>query len=235
MSNAAEIKVLASGGFRSAYLDLIPEFERSSGHKVVSTWGGSMGSAPTTIPNRMQRGEATDVVIMAGAGLDDLIGQGKVASGSRVDLARSTIGIAVRAGAPKPDIGSVAAVKQALTQAKSVAFSSSASGVYLIGLFERMGIGDAMKSKSRQVSGEPVAAVVARGEAEIGFQQISELLPVKGIDYVGLLPAEIQEVTVFFAGIATNAVQAEAARALIKYLSAPAAAAVIKKSGMEPF
>ena len=234
-ATAAEINVLASGGFRAAYIALIPGFERDSGHKVVSAWGGSMGSAPTTIPSRMQRGEATDVVIMAGDGLDDLIRQGKVAAGSRVDLARSMIGIAVRAGAPKPDIASTDAVRRALTQAKSVAFSSSASGVYLIGLFERMGIGDIMKAKSKQVSGEPVAAVIARGEAEIGFQQISELLPVQGIDYVGPLPADMQEVMVFAAGIAANAQQADAARTLIQYLAAPANAAVIKKSGMEPF
>ena len=127
---------------------------------------------------------------MAGEGLDDLMRQGKVAAGSRVDLARSMIGVAVRAGAAKPDIASLDAVKRSLIQAKSVAFSSSASGVYLIGLFERMGIGDLMKAKSKQVSGEPVAAVVvARGDAEIGFQQISEILAVKGADYVGPLPS----------------------------------------------
>jgi molybdate transport system substrate-binding protein len=234
MANAAEIKVLASGGFRAAYLALAPGFESASGHKVVSTWGGSMGSAPTTIPNRLQRGEVYDVVIMAGDGLDDLIRQGKVAAGSRVDLARSMIGVAVRAGAPKPDMGSVDAVKRALTQAKSVAFSSSASGVYLSGLFERLGIGDMIKAKRKPVVGEPVAAVVARGEAEIGFQQISELLPVPGIDYVGPLPAEIQEVTIFSGGIAANASQADAARALLKYLAAPTHAAAIKKSGMDP-
>ena len=224
----------ASGGFRAAYLKLVPGFERASGHKVMSAWGGSMGSAPTTIPNRLQRGEVYDVVIMAGDGLDDLIRQHKIVAGSRVDLARSMIGVAVRAGAAKPDISSAEAVKRALTQAQSVAFSSSASGVYLIGLFERMGIGEIMKAKSKQILGEPVAAVVARGEAEICFQQISEILPVQGIDYVGPLPNEIQEITIFAAGIAANAQQAQAARELMQYLSAPANAAAIKKSGMEP-
>jgi molybdate transport system substrate-binding protein len=234
MSNAAEIKVLASGAFRAAYLALAPGFERASGHKVESTWGGSMGSAPTTIPNRLQRGEVYDVVIMAGDALDDLIRQGRVAAGSRVDLARSMIGVAVRKGAHKPDISSVEALKRALTQAKSVAFSSSASGVYLIGLFERMGVGDMMKAKSRQVSGEPVGAFVARGEVELGFQQISELLPVEGIDYAGPLPAEVQEVTIFSGGVGANARQVEAARALLKYLSAPANADAIRNSGMAP-
>jgi molybdate transport system substrate-binding protein len=234
MAKAAEIKVLASGGFRAAYLALAPGFERASGHKLESIWGGSMGSAPTTIPNRLQRGEVFDVVIMARDGLADLARQGKVTANSQTDLARSMIGIAVRAGAPLPDISSVDALKRTLTQAQSVSFSSSASGVYLIGLFERLGIGAMMKGKSKQASGEPVGDLIARGDAEIGFQQISELLPVKGITYVGPLPAEIQEVTVFSGGIATNAPQADAARALLKYLSDPANAAVIRKSGMEP-
>lgn len=233
-AQAAEIQVLASGGFRAAYLALAPGFEAASAHKLVSTWGGSMGSAPTTIPNRLQRGEVYDVVIMAAEGLDDLIRQGKVAAGSRVDLARSMIGVAVRAGAAKPDIATVDALKRALTQAKSVAFSSSASGVYLAGLFERMGIGDMIKAKRTPVVGEPVAAVVARGEAEIGFQQVSELLPVPGITFVGPLPDEIQEVTIFSAGIAANATQPQAARALIQYLSAPANASAITRSGMSP-
>jgi molybdate transport system substrate-binding protein len=234
MANAAEIKVLASGGFRAAYLALAPGFERASGHKVESTWGGSMGSAPTTIPNRLQRGEVFDVVIMARDGLADLARQGKVTANSQTDLARSMIGVAVRAGAPVPDISTVDAFKRTLTQAQTVSFSSSASGVYLIGLFERLGMGAMMKRKSKQASREPVGELIARGDADIGFQQISELLPVKGITYVGPLPAEIQEVTVFSGGIAANAPQADAARALLKYLSDPANAAIIRNSGMEP-
>lgn len=233
-ADAAPIKVLASGGFRAAYLALAPGFEAASGYKLESTWGGSMGSAPTTIPNRLQRGEVYDVVIMAANGLDDLIRQGKVAAGSRVDLARSMIGVAVPAGAAKPDISSVDALKRALTQARSVAFSSSASGVYLASLFERLGIGEMINAKRTPVVGEPVAAVVARGEAEIGFQQVSELMPVPGIDLVGQLPHEIQEVTIFSAGVAANATQPQAARALIQFLSAPANAAAITRSGMSP-
>lgn len=234
MATAAAIKVLASGGFRAAYLALAPGFERDSGHKVESIWGGSMGSAPTTIPNRLQRGEVYDVVIMAREGLDQLIREGMVAAGSRVDLARSMIGAAVRAGAPKPDLGSVDALKRALTQAQSVAYSSSASGVYLQGLFERLGLGEMMKAKGRQVSGDPVGAFLARGEVELGFQQISELLPVQGIDFVGPLPADVQEVTIFSGGVGSAAPRAEAARALLRYLASPANAAIVKNSGMMP-
>ncbi len=234
MARAAEIKVLSSGGFRTAYLNLVPEFELTTGHKVVTTAGGSMGSAPTTIPNRLQRGEIFDVVILAGDALDELMKQRLVVAGSRVDLARSRIGVAVRAGAPKPDISSTDAVRRTLLEAKSIAYSSSASGVYLIGLFQRLGVADKLKPISKQVTGEPVGAVVARGEAEIGFQQVSELLPVKGIDYVGPLPPEIQEITVFAAGVPASAKDPDAARALIKFLSSPAAASVIRKTGMEP-
>ena len=234
MTHTLEIKVLASGGFRAAYLALAPGFEVASGHKVVSIWGGSMGSAPTTIPSRLQRGEVYDVIIMAREGLDELIRQGKVIAGSRVDLARSMIGMAVRAGAPSPDISSMDAFKHTLAQAQSVAFSSSASGVYLMGLFERLGIGEQMKAKSRQVSGEPVGEVLAHGDAQIGFQQVSELLPVKGIEFVGTLPAELQEITVFSGGIGASAPQADAGRALLTYLVAPANAAAVSASGMQP-
>jgi len=234
MNNATSIKVLASGGFRAAYLALAPGFESEGRYTLEGIWGGSMGSAPTTIPNRLRRGEVYDVVIMARDGLDALIHEGKVAAGSRVDLARSMIGVAVRAGAPMPDIGSVDALKRALAQAQSVAYSSSASGVYLQGLFERLGLGEMMKAKGRQVSGEPVGAFLARGEVELGFQQISELLPVEGIRYVGPLPAAVQEVTVFSGGIGAQSPQPQAARALLQYLAAPANAAAIRNSGMEP-
>jgi molybdate transport system substrate-binding protein len=232
-SGAAEIKVMSSGGFRAAYLSLAPEFERTTGHKLVSIWGGSMGSAPTTIPNRLKAGEAADVVILAGSSLDDLIKEGQVVAGSRTDLARSIIGVAVRAGAPKPDISSTASIIRALDQAKSISYSSSASGVYLAGLFRRLGIADRLGSRIIVADG-PVGSVVARGEAEIGFQQVSELLPIPGIDYVGPLPAEIQEVTIFSAGIAANAKEAEGGRALVRFLTSTAAAPLVKKSGMDP-
>ena len=193
-----------------------------------------MGNAPDSIPSRLARGEPVDVVILASTALDDLIKQGKVVPGSRVDLARSTIGMAVRAGAPKPDISSVDALKRALLEAKSIAYSASASGVYLsTEMFPRLGIADQIKDKAKRIESERVGTVVARGDAEIGFQQVSELLPIAGIDYVGPLPAEVQQVTIFSAGIAVGAKEPEAARGLIQFLASPAAAPVVTKTGME--
>ena len=226
---------MTSGGFTAAYLQLVPEFEHATHNTVVTAFGASMGKTPDAIPNRLQRGEAIDVVILAGPALDDLIKQGKVVAGSRVDLVRSSIGMAVRAGAVKPDISSVAAFKRALLQAKSIAYSDSASGVYLSTvLFPRLGIADEIKGKSRTIEAtDRVGAVVARGDAEVGFQQISELLPVPGITLVGPLPPGAQQVTVFAAGIVVGARQPAAARALIAFLASPAAAPVIVKSGLE--
>ena len=231
----AEINVMSSGGFTAAYRDLTPEFERATQNKVVTAYGASMGGAPDSIPSRLQRGEPADVVILAAPALEELIKQGKVVAGSRVDLARSIIGMAVRAGAPKPDISSVGALKRTLLQAKSIAYSASASGTYLsTELFPRLGIADQIKGKSKRIESERVGTVVARGDAEIGFQQVSELLPIAGIDYVGPLPDEVQQVTIFSAGIAVGAREPDAGRALIKFLASPAAVPVIKKSGLEP-
>src|SRR5215216_906678 len=228
-AQAGEIKVMMSAAFKEAYLELVPQFERASEHKVVTI------QAPTIdMMTRLKGGETVDLVIMAGPSIDELIKDGKIVPGSRADLAKSGIGVAVRQGAPKPDIGSADALKRALLAAQSVAYSTGPSGVYLAGLFQRMGIADALKPKIKQVKGEPVGAVVARGEAEIGFQQVSELLPVAGIDFLGPLPPEIQEITVFAAGLHVNAKEPEAAKALVKFLTAPATAPVIKKTGMEP-
>jgi molybdate transport system substrate-binding protein len=234
-ARAEEIKVMTSGAFTAAYLQLIPEFQRTTHHKIVTAYGASMGNAPDSIPSRLQRGEPVDVVILASGALDQLIKQAKVVPGSRVDLVRSSIGMAVRAGAPKPDISTVDALKRTLLQAKSIAYSASASGVYLSQeMFQRLGIPDQIRGKCKRIANEPVGAVVARGDAEIGFQQISELLPVPGIDYVGPLPSEVQKVTVFSAGVAVGARQPDAARALIKFLASRAAGPAIKKSGLEP-
>jgi molybdate transport system substrate-binding protein len=231
----AEVNVMSSGGFTAAYRDLTPEFERATQNKVVTAYGASMGGAPDSIPSRLQRGEPADVVILAAPALDELIKQGKVVAGSRVDLARSIIGMAVRAGAPKPDISSVDALKRTLLQAKSIAYSASASGVYLsTELFPRLGIADQIKGKSKRIESERVGTVVARGDAEIGFQQVSELLPIPGIDYVGPLPPEVQQVTIFSAGVAVGAREPDAGRVLIKFLASPAAAPAITKSGLEP-
>lgn len=234
-ARADEIRVMTSGAFTEAFLQLVPAFERQTGHKVITSFGASLGNAPDSIPMRLQRGEPVDLVILAGSALDDLIAQGKVTRGSRVDLVRSTIGVAVRAGAPKPDVSTVAALTRALLEAKSIAYSASASGVYVsTELFQRLGIADRVAAKSRRVERERVGAVIARGDAEIGFQQVSELLPIEGITYLGPLPEEVQRVTVFSAGIAANATSPAAARALVAFLRSPAAAPVITKTGLDP-
>jgi molybdate transport system substrate-binding protein len=232
---AEQLRAMTSGGFTSAYLELVPEFERTTGHTVATSFGASMGDAPDSIPARLRRGEPVDVLILARQALDDLVAERRVAADSRVDLVRSGIGMAVRAGAPKPDIRSVEALRRTLLDARSVAYSASASGLYLsTELFDRLGIAGAMKGKARRIESERVGAVVARGEAEIGFQQISELLPVAGIEYVGPLPPEVQRLTVFAAGVATNAAAPRAARALIAFLAAPAARPVMLRHGLEP-
>jgi molybdate transport system substrate-binding protein len=234
-SRADEIKVVTSGGFTAAYLELIPRYEAATHNKLVTEFGPSMGTTHNAIPIRLERGEAIDVVIMAGPALDDLIQQGKVRAGSRVDLVQSLIGMAVKAGAPRPDISTVEALKHTLLAAKSIAYSDSASGVYLsTELFPKLGIADQIKGKSRKIEADPVGGVVATGEFEIGFQQISELRPVKGIDIVGPLPPGAQRITVFAAGIPATAAHPEAAKALIEWLASPVAYAAIKKSGLEP-
>ena len=230
MTQAADINVLASNALKEAYLELVPGFEKATEHKVATTWAGT-----NDIKKRMAAGETYDLVIMAGPALDELVKQGKIVPGSRVDLAKSGVGVAVRAGAPKPDISSGDALKRALLAAKSIAYSSGPSGVYMEGLFRRLGIADEIKPKLKQTQpGNPVGEVIARGEAEIGFQQVSELLPIAGIDYIGPLPPDIQHITVFSGGIHTGAKQPDAAKALVKFITAPAAVPVIKKKGMEP-
>jgi molybdate transport system substrate-binding protein len=230
MARAAEIRVIASPAFRESYLELVPQFEKASRHKVVTEWAGT-----SDIMKRMKTGESVDLVIISAASLDELSRLGKIAPGNRVDLAKSGVGVAVRKGAPRPDISSGEALKRALLSAKSISYSSGPSGVYLADLFERWGVAEQLKPKIRQTPpGVAVGDLVARGEAEIGFQQVSELLPVAGIDYIGPLPKDIQQVTVFSGGIHAAAKEPDAARALLKFLTAPAAAPVIRKKGMEP-
>lgn len=232
---AAEIRVMISGGVAAAYRELVPQFERTTGHAVLSVYGPSMGTTQNAIPARLARGEPADVLVMVGDALGALAAQDKAVAASRVDLARSRIGMVVRAGAPKPDISSPEALKRALLAAASVAYSDSASGVYVGSeLFAKLGIADAMKGKARMIPAEPVAAVVARGDSELGFQQISELLPVRGADLVGPLPDSLQRITVFSAGIARDAREPDAGRALIAFLASPAAARVLQNSGLDP-
>jgi len=222
--------LLASSATKDAYLELIPEFEKATGHKVSAAW-----SSTPDVQKRIAAGEAADLVILGDSGTEELIKQGKLAPGSRANFAKSGIGVAVRAGAPRPDISSADAVKRSVLAAKSVAYSAGASGIYLVSMFQKLGISDQVKAKTAAVKpGEPVGEVVARGDAEIGFNQLSELIRVTGIQILGPLPAEIQNITLYSGGIHTATKEADGATALVKFLTAPAAAPIIKKHGLEP-
>lgn len=229
-AQAAEVKVMAANAVKEAYLELVSAFEKSTGHKVTTIWGGTEG-----VTKRISGGEVVDIVVIAAPNIDRLIAEGKLVSGSRADFAKSGVGVAVRTGLPKPDVSSAEAVKRAVLAANSVAYSSGPSGFYVADLFKRMGISDQIKEKVRQpASGVQVGELVARGEADLGFQQISELLHVKGLDYLGPLPPEIQNMTIYSAGLHTAAPAPDAARALVKSLTSPQAGPVLKKIGMEP-
>jgi molybdate transport system substrate-binding protein len=232
---AADIHVMSSAGFKAAYLELVQKFEANTGHHVVNAWGPSMGATPQAMPNRLARGEPADVVIGVREALDKLGAEGKVDAKTESDLAKSVIGAAVRAGPPPPQKSKVERFKRALETAKSIAYSDSASGVYIeTVIYPKLGMSDAVKAKSRAIPADPVGEVVARGDADLGFQQLSELKPVKGIDLLGPIPAEVQKVTTFTAAIATSAKERAAGEALIAFLSAPEAADAIRRSGMEP-
>jgi molybdate transport system substrate-binding protein len=238
-ASAADVHVMVSAGFYHAYAELVPAFEKASGHHVITTRGPSMGDSPEAIPTRLARGETADIVILDGSATDELAQRGFVRADSKVTLAHSIIGMVVRAGSAKPDIGNVEAFKKALLAAKSIGYSDSGSGTYLsTTLFKKLGIDDQVMPKSRKVrgppSGEPVAAVVARGEAEIGFQQVSELMHVEGVTLVGAIPAELQPGFTFAGALTRAAKEPEAATALIRFLASAEAAAVISKAGLKP-
>jgi molybdate transport system substrate-binding protein len=233
-AHAGEIRLLASAALKAAYLELLPQFESQTGHKVAAEWSSSRA-----IQKRMAAGEDADVVIVAsilGDNLaEELTKQGKLLAGSHVVFAKSGVGVAVRAGAPKPDISSVDALKTSLLDARTIAYSAGASGVYIVRLLQKLGIYDQVKSKAVAVRpSEPVGEVVARGDAEIGFHQVSELLPVKGIHYLGPLPAEIQNITVYSGGIHSGTKVEAAAKALVTFLSTPPATLSLRKHGLEP-
>jgi molybdate transport system substrate-binding protein len=232
---AAEIKVLATTAMKSSLDALAPQFAAASGHTPRIVYGPS-----GALTRRIAEGERVDLVILAG-GIDSLIEQGRVLRDSRADIAAARIGVAVRKGAAKPDISSPDAFRATLLAARSVAFagpaSGGASGVYLMKMFDRLGIAAEVNAKARFARGGPdglVSALVAAGEAEIGLQQISEILSVDGVDLVGPLPEPLQSVTVYSAGILGNAGQPEAAASLIGFLKSPAAAAVFRAKGLEP-
>ena len=232
---ADEVVVMTSGAFSAPFEVAAPWFERRTGHDVVAIFGPSTGDAPDAIPARLEHGENADVVVVSAQALDALIAAGEIERGSRRDLVLSRIGMAVRAGAPKPDISSVDALVRTVRGARSIAYSSSVSGTYLATeLFPRLGLADELSAKGRRVEGERVGAVVARGEAELGFQQISELVGLDGIDYVGPLPDEAQRVSTFSAGIAAGAESAAAARALVAFLASPDLGPVVEHYGLEP-
>ena len=232
---AADIQVITSGAFAEALKALVPEYEKQSPNKVIISYGSSMGVAPDSIPTRLGRGEKFDVLILAAPALEGFIKSGAVQPSSRVDLVASVMGGVVKAGAPKPDISTMAGLKQALLNAKSVAYSASASGVYLsTELFPKMGISEQMDKTAKKIYSERVASVVARGEAELGFQQVSELLPIPGVDFIGELPPEAQKTVFFSAGITNNVNNLGASRDLIAFLASPKAAPTIQKAGLKP-
>jgi molybdate transport system substrate-binding protein len=228
-AGAAEIKVIGSPGVREIYTHLLPDFEKATGHKIVTTWDGV-----TNVTRRVSGGETADLVLLPAENIDVLLKEGKVV-GPRTDVAKSGVGVAIRAGAPKIDISTSGGLRKAVLAAKSVAYSAGPSGLYMAALFQKWGIAEALKGKLvAPPSGAQIGEVLARGDAEIGFQQVSELLPYKNINYLGPLPADIQEITVFSAAVHKAASAPEAARALIKFLTAPEALPVIRKAGMEP-
>ena len=233
-ATAADIKVMISAGFFNVYADLGPAFEKLTGHKLITTRGPSVGDSPEAIPTRLTRGEGADVVIMDGTGVDLLDQRGMTRPGSRMPLAESFIGMVVRAGQPKPDISTVEAMRKTLLAAKSIAYSDSSSGTYLSTIgFKKLGVADEIVGKTRKVrgppSGEPVAAVVARGEA-----QVSELIHVPGVDFVGTVPSDIQPPTLFVGALPKNSQQPDLAVALLRFLSSAEAAGVITKAGLKP-
>ncbi len=227
---AQEISVLATAGYKGAFLELLPRFEQANQSKVVARFSRS-----TDILKRIQAGENVDVVTLPSDSLQVLLQSGKVVPGSLVDLAKSGIGVAVRAGAPKPDISSSEAVKRAVLASRSVGYSGGASGTYIAGMFQQLGIWEVVKPKSRQTPlGVAVGELIARGEVDLGFHQMSELLPVAGIDIIGPLPPELQHFTMFSSAIHVAARDPSVARALIQFLASPSAVPVIRKNGMEP-
>ena len=229
MAHSAEIKVLSTQATEEAYRELVPQFEKATGHKVTTVFTGTLDAN-----KRLAAGETYDLLIMASDAIDGHIKSGKVA-GSRIDLAKSGVALGVKAGAPKPDIGSVEALKKTVLAAKSIGYATGPSGIYMVSLFEKLGLTDALKPKLKQTtSGVFVGTLIASGEAEIGFQQVSELIHFPGVDYVGPLPAEVQRYTTFSSGVIAGTAQADAAKALAAFISAPAAAQAYKKRGMEP-
>lgn len=232
---AQEVTVMISGGFKAALEKLAPRYEAQSGDRIVLISGPSMGKTPQAIPNRLARGESADVVIMVGDALDALAHDRMVKDGSRVELADSPIGMVVKAGSPVPDIGTDTALRQTLLQASTVAYSDSASGRYVQSqLFKTLGINEQMEGKAHRVERIPVASEVAKGKYSIGFQQVSELLPVPGVTFVGKLPDNLQYITRFAGAVTARAAHPTEGKALLDFLSSAKARETISATGMIP-
>lgn len=230
-----ELHVLTSGGFSAAFDTLAAQYTAETGTRIVTGHGPSMGETANAIPARLARREPADVVILARSALDKLVASGQVAPGTEIDLGLSKIAVAVKEGAPIPDISTADAVRATLLSAKSVAWSDSASGVYIqTTMLDRLGVADQVRPKGAMIPATPVGEIVAQGKAEIGFQQLSELKPVKGIRIVGLLPESLQKVTPFSGGVVAYSPRQKPAKALLAYLSSPKAYAAIRETGLEP-
>jgi molybdate transport system substrate-binding protein len=232
-AGAAEIKVLHGGAFTQVIANVVPEFEKQTGHKVTLA-RETVGA----LTKRIEEGEAFDLAVLTPGAIEDLIKKGKIVAGSRANLARVGVGVVVKEGAPRPDIGSVDAFKRALLAAKSVAYidpqAGGSSGIYVADLLVKLGVADQVKPKAVLIHGGAVAEHIAKGEAELGIHQISEILPVKGITLVGPLPKEIQNYTTYSAGLGANSKAPEAAKALVGFLTDPKVTPLIKDKGMEP-
>lgn len=229
MAGSTQVEVWSTVALKEAFRVLMPQFEQASGHRADVKW------VPTVdLMKRLKAGDRTDLVIGTRKNIDELVGAGVIDASSLVPLVRSFVAMAVRAGARKPDISSARALERALVEATSIAYSLGPSGVHMAALIERFGLRDALAPKTKITKGQPVGAVVARGEAELGFQQLSELMPVAGIDIVGPLPADAQEISVFTAGVHAHAQDADAAMALARFVTAPVAHATLRSAGLEP-
>lgn len=226
---ASELKLISATAAKPAVADVIAAFEKSTGHKVTATWSGTEG-----VSKRVADGEVFDVVIVAAPNIDRLAQAGRLVADSRTDFARTGVGVAVRAGLPRPDIATPEALRRAVLAASSVAYSAGPSGFHVAEVFKRLGITEQVQHKVRQSpSGVQVGDLLARGEVDLGFQQMSELAHFKGIEYLGPLPAEVQNITVYSAGLHATAPAVEAARLLMKMLVSPEGAAIVRRSGMD--
>jgi molybdate transport system substrate-binding protein len=230
----AQLKVIISGGFSTAYRQVLPEFEKETGVTVTTLSGSSQGKGPETIAAQLARGVAVDVVIMSREGMSELMKEGRIAAGTDADLATAAIGVAVRSGARKPDVSTVEGFRQALLSAKLVAVPASTSGIFLMQeVFPRMGVADKIKTRA-MARGSQSADLVVKGEADLVVQPVSELIHVKGLDYAGEIPAEYQLIQMFGAAVVAGSKQAEAGKKLIAFLTSSRVAGAIKQNGMEP-